>query len=117
MTPSITFQCPLSPAGTFQPERSLPLKSGANPSCSSLTTAKSVIPCTSVSQAADMSIQPLRYIEKPPTGEMRNDRPPKVQNTQRGPEDGGFLADVFSWSRPRWRYQLLDLSDCLVLRG
>src|SRR5260370_34093912 len=83
MTPSITFQCPLSPAGTFQPERSLPLKRGVNPSGSSLSAAKRVMPAASVSQAAAMSIQPLRYIEKPPPGEMGNDRPPKVQNTQR----------------------------------
>src|SRR5688572_14771460 len=27
MTPSITFQCPLSPAGTFQPVKSRPLNS------------------------------------------------------------------------------------------
>src|ERR1700730_11451487 len=31
MTPSTTFQCPLSPAGTFHPPRSLPLKRETNP--------------------------------------------------------------------------------------
>src|SRR5260370_35174691 len=79
MTPSITFQCPLSPAGTFQPERSLPLKRGVNPAGSSLSAAKRVMPAATVSQAAAMSIQPLRYIEKPPPGEMRNDRPPRYK--------------------------------------
>src|SRR5947209_11074298 len=31
MTPSLTFQWPLSPSGTFQPLRSLPLKSDVAP--------------------------------------------------------------------------------------
>src|SRR6266404_4069947 len=35
MTPSTIFQWPLSPAGIFQPERSLPLKSDTKPASSS----------------------------------------------------------------------------------
>src|SRR5262245_5925645 len=31
MTPSTIFQCPPSPSGTFQPEKSLPLKSATKP--------------------------------------------------------------------------------------
>src|SRR5215469_12199707 len=39
MAPSTTFQCPLSPAGTFQPCRSLPLKRETNPSGAVLSLA------------------------------------------------------------------------------
>src|SRR5438132_12495366 len=31
MTPSTTFQCPLSPTGTLHPSKSLPLKRETNP--------------------------------------------------------------------------------------
>ena len=38
MTPSTTFQWPLSPAGIFQPVKSLPLKMEANFGCWPLAT-------------------------------------------------------------------------------
>src|SRR5690348_3155659 len=41
MTPSLTFQWPLSPGGTFQPLRSLPLNSDTNPSGAALSSARS----------------------------------------------------------------------------
>src|SRR5579883_161577 len=44
MTPSFTFQWPLSPSGTFQPERSVPLNSEVKPSGGVLFSAHKPIP-------------------------------------------------------------------------
>src|SRR5581483_4182522 len=44
IVPLTTFQWPLSPSGTFQPVRSLPLKSEVNPSGGALSAASALQP-------------------------------------------------------------------------
>src|SRR5712691_7827167 len=44
MTPSTTFQCPLSPAGTFHPDRSLPSKRETKPLGAVLSAAHTWTP-------------------------------------------------------------------------
>src|SRR5216683_867505 len=64
MTPSTTFQCPLSPGGTFHPERSLPLKSDVNPSGGSSFAHKFRQATAKI--AATNSDQPMRDMIRPP---------------------------------------------------
>src|SRR5438105_1888498 len=66
MTPSLTFQWPLSPVGTFQPVRSMPLNSDVNPAGTlSDSPACSVQPAANAATAAP-GISRLRCMRKPP---------------------------------------------------
>src|SRR5687767_13861338 len=51
MTPSTTFQWPLSPSGTFQPVRSWPLKIGVNPSGGSAAAMRDSASAATTSRA------------------------------------------------------------------
>src|SRR5437660_1028901 len=66
MTPSLTFQWPLSPSGTFQPARSWPLKSDVKPSGTSSCAAARPRPAPSASRAARNAIGLSRCIVQSP---------------------------------------------------
>src|SRR3954462_7454227 len=76
MTPLTTFQCPLSPVGTFQPSRSLPLNSGTNPS--------------EGPSAHDASPTAKRVNVAAPIPTRHMVRPPSVPRAARRPGDGRF---------------------------
>src|SRR5262245_49122353 len=67
MTPSTTFQCPLSPSGTFQPEKSRPLKSEAKPS-GGFSSAAGEGKAVAASRQAARAIQRVRGMTEPPWG-------------------------------------------------
>src|SRR5271157_5583903 len=48
----MTFQCPPSPSGTFQPERSRPVKSAVKPGGGSLSAARAAVERLRTSKAA-----------------------------------------------------------------
>src|SRR5262245_10043077 len=66
MTPPATFQWPLSPCGTFQPARFLPLKSGVKPSGGLSSAARSEKLPAASRHATARAIQRVRGMERPP---------------------------------------------------
>src|SRR5271157_4696188 len=72
MVPSLTFQWPLSPSGTFQPVRSLPLNSDTNPwgGVVLLSAASKLSPATGSSPAAAKTSQQVRCMDYLPCVEQ-----------------------------------------------
>src|SRR5438094_7331817 len=66
MTPSTTFQWPLSPSGTFQPDRSWPLKSETKPSGTSLSPAPALTTSVDTRKATARAIQRMRCMAQSP---------------------------------------------------
>src|SRR6266566_9283256 len=68
MTPSTIFQWPLSPSGSFQPAKSLPLKSETKPAGASLSAAGALSAkemTTKVAAGANQASRGMSYLLHP----------------------------------------------------